>query len=242
LKHILTAGAVALCLSGCGGGASAGPGSSGPALVMARVKDAVVLDPSHATDGLSLNVTNEVMQNLVAFKPGSFELTGDVAKSWKSSAGGKTWTFELNPNLIFADGTPLDAKAVETAIAFGDRIVELGVAIKDIDERQAVAPTDLEIVEVVCRRDLDRAAPCLGIGMFVGDNGNAPPHQGQDHMLADEIAVTLAVGRNVRVACGETTVAAVWRRGRHCGLSRARIITPPWIPNGRRRLHPARPA
>jgi peptide/nickel transport system substrate-binding protein len=113
LRTILTAGAVALALSGCGGGASAGADSGGPPLVMARVKDAVVLDPSHAVDGLSLNVTNEVMQNLVAFKPGSFELTGDVAQSWKSSAGGKTWTFELKPNLVFADGTPLDAKAVK---------------------------------------------------------------------------------------------------------------------------------
>ncbi len=107
--------AVALPLSACGGSSAAGSGASGnaPPLVMARVKDAVVLDPSHATDGLSLNTTNEVMQGIVTFKPGSFDVVGDAAKSWTRSADGKTWTFELYPNLVFSDGTPLDAKAVK---------------------------------------------------------------------------------------------------------------------------------
>jgi peptide/nickel transport system substrate-binding protein len=107
---------IVLAFGGCGGGSSSS-GSSGDAggstLVMARVKDAVVLDPSHATDGLSLNTTNEVFQNLVQFKPGSFDIIGDAARKWSSSADGKTWTFELKPGLVFSDGTPLDAKAVK---------------------------------------------------------------------------------------------------------------------------------
>jgi peptide/nickel transport system substrate-binding protein len=103
--------ALALTLSACGGGGDANGGSA--PLVMARVKDAVVLDPSHATDGLSLNTTNEVMQNLVTFKPGSFDVVGDAAARWSASADGKTWTFELKPGLVFSDGTPLDAKAVK---------------------------------------------------------------------------------------------------------------------------------
>ena len=105
--------AVALCGCSAGGGASGGQGGNGSTLVMARVKDAVVLDPSHATDGLSLNTTNEVMQNLVTFKPGSFDVVGDAAQKWSASSDGKTWTFDLQPGLVFADGTPLDAKAVK---------------------------------------------------------------------------------------------------------------------------------
>jgi peptide/nickel transport system substrate-binding protein len=106
---------LAAALSACGGGSSSGgtAGADGPTLVMARVKDAVVLDPAHATDGLSLNTTNEVFQNLVQFKPGSFDVVGDAAQKWSSSADGKTWTFELKPGLVFSDGTPLDAKAVK---------------------------------------------------------------------------------------------------------------------------------
>ena len=80
---------------------------------MARVKDAVVLDPSHATDGLSLNTASETMQNIVTFKPGSFDVVGDAASRWSTSADGRTWTFDIRPGLVFADGTPLDAKAVK---------------------------------------------------------------------------------------------------------------------------------
>ena len=108
----LALAAAALSACGAGGGGSSG-GENGPTLVMARVKDAVVLDPAHATDGLSLNTTNEVMQNLVAFKPGSFDVVGDVARTWSASSDGKTWTFDLKPGLVFSDGTPLDAKAVK---------------------------------------------------------------------------------------------------------------------------------
>ncbi|BDE06347.1 ABC transporter substrate-binding protein [Vulcanimicrobium alpinum] len=104
--------ALALAASGCGGGSAAKAGS-GPLLVMARVKDAVVLDPSHATDGLSLNVTNEVMQNIVGLKPGSFEIVGEIARSWSVSDDGRTWTFELRPGLQFSDGTAADAAAVK---------------------------------------------------------------------------------------------------------------------------------
>ncbi|GAC1577699.1 MAG: ABC transporter substrate-binding protein [Candidatus Elarobacter sp.] len=105
-------------LSACGGGETAPGGANGaPAggatLVMARVKDAVGLDPSHVTDGLSLNTTNEVMQGLVTFKPGTFDVVGDAAQRWSASADGKTWTFDLKPGLVFSDGTPLDAAAVK---------------------------------------------------------------------------------------------------------------------------------
>lgn len=111
-----TTAAVLVLLAGacaCGGGSGSAGASSGATLVMARVKDAVVLDPAHATDGLSLNTTNEVMQNLVQFKPGSFDVVPDAARTWSVSGDGKTWTFDLKPNLVFSDGTPLDAAAVK---------------------------------------------------------------------------------------------------------------------------------
>ena len=111
MRAKLGALALFLALTACGGGGDAN-GAAAP-LVMARVKDAVVLDPSHATDGLSLNTTNEVMQTLVTFKPGSFDVVGDAAERWSASADGKTWTFELKPGLVFSDGTPLDANAVK---------------------------------------------------------------------------------------------------------------------------------
>jgi len=102
-----------LVLSACGGGSSNAAGTGGAQLVVARVKDAVGLDPATQTDGLSLQISQEVLQNLVRFKPGGFAIRPDAATSWKTSSDGKTWTFELAPNLKFSDGTPLDAKAVK---------------------------------------------------------------------------------------------------------------------------------
>ena len=51
---------------------------------------------------------------------------------------------------------------------------------KMLIERQAVPLPDLEIVEIVRRRDLDRAAARLGIGVFVGDDRDQPADQRQD--------------------------------------------------------------
>ena len=100
----------ALMLSACGGGPSGSPSSQ---LVVARVKDAIGLDPSRETDGLSLNITSEVFENLVRFKPGTFDVVPGLAKSWTSSPDGKSWTFVLQPGLKFSDGTPLDSGAVK---------------------------------------------------------------------------------------------------------------------------------
>ncbi len=84
-----------------------------PVLVVGRVKDAVVLDPAHATDGMSLNTTNEVLQNLVGFRPGTFDVVGEIAQHWSVAPDGRTWTFDLYPHQVFSDGTRLDAAAVK---------------------------------------------------------------------------------------------------------------------------------
>jgi len=101
---------LAIVVAGCGGSTTADIGSQ---LVMARVKDAVNLDPSHATDGLSLNTTIEVLENLVTFKPGTFDIMPALATKWSSDAAGTTWTFTLRSGAKFTDGTPADAAAVK---------------------------------------------------------------------------------------------------------------------------------
>ncbi len=70
---------------------------------------------------------------------------------------------------------------------------ELGLDVEHVDERQVVAPPDLEIVEVVRRRDLDRAGALLRIGIFIGDDGDAPSDQREDGVAPHEVAVALVV-------------------------------------------------
>ena len=55
-------------------------------------------------------------------------------------------------------------------------------------------PPDLEVVEVVRRRDLHRAGALLGIGIVVRHDRDAPADQRQDRVPADQMAVALVVG------------------------------------------------
>ncbi len=83
------------------------------------------------------------------------------------------------------------AVAQERFVAFE---IEIGFEVEHVDQRQLVPPSDLEIVEVVRRRDLDRAGALLGIGIFVRDDGNAPPDQRQDGVPPDQVAVAPVIG------------------------------------------------
>ena len=56
---------------------------------------------------------------------------------------------------------------------------EAALLIEHADLRQVVALADLEIVEVVRRRDLHRAGAFFGIGIFVGDDRNLRPTSGR---------------------------------------------------------------
>ncbi|GAC1653150.1 MAG: ABC transporter substrate-binding protein [Vulcanimicrobiaceae bacterium] len=102
-----------LALAGCGSSGTTDRTPGKDTLVVARVKDAITLDPAAAADGLSLNVTQEVLWGLVRFKPGSFEVAPALARQWRSSADGKTWTFTLKEGLKFSDGTAVNAPAVK---------------------------------------------------------------------------------------------------------------------------------
>ena len=81
-------------------------------LVFAGSADPVSLDGAFASDGESIRVIKQIVQTLVAQKPGTTSLIPQLATSWKSSTDGKTWTFNLRTGVKFHDGTPFNAKAV----------------------------------------------------------------------------------------------------------------------------------
>lgn len=49
------------------------------------------------------------------------KFVGDAAESWQTSADHLTYTFKLRPNVVFHDGTPVDATAVKFSI---DRLMD----------------------------------------------------------------------------------------------------------------------
>ena len=62
---------------------------------------------------------------------------------------------------------------------------------------------DLEVGRVVARRDLERPGAELALDAFVGDRGHAPLDEGDDDLLADEVAVALVAGVNRDCDVGE---------------------------------------
>lgn len=114
IRHILAV-AFAVSLAACGGANATAPGggAGNDTLVFGRNKDAVHLDPAVATDGMSLNVAALILEGLVRYKPGTFDVEPALASSWTNSADGKTWTFVLRHGVKFQDGSDFNADAVK---------------------------------------------------------------------------------------------------------------------------------
>ncbi len=87
------------------------PTAEQPVLV-GRAADAIALDPARITDSESSEVTEQIFDHLVRYKPDSTEIEPALAESWDKSPDGRVWTFHLRRNVRFHDGTPFDAEAV----------------------------------------------------------------------------------------------------------------------------------
>lgn len=68
---------------------------------------------SAATDGNSLIVHYNILENLVGTKPGTAELEPGLAAEWSANEDSTIWTFKLQEGVSFQDGTPLNAEAVK---------------------------------------------------------------------------------------------------------------------------------
>lgn len=108
-----------LALAACGGsddGTSEDDGGSEDkekTLVFARGGDSESLDPGSTSDGESSRVTRQVLETLLDFDEESFELKPGLAKEWEMSDDGLTYTFQLEEDVKFHDGTDFNAEAVK---------------------------------------------------------------------------------------------------------------------------------
>ena len=104
-------------------------------------------------------------------------------------------------------------EAVEAAIFLRRLVVQPGELVEDADGLELVAAADLEVVEVVRRRDLDRARALLRIGVFVGHDRDAPADQRQDRVLADQVLPLGIVGMHRHAGVAQHGLGP--RRGHH---------------------------
>ena len=114
----------ALVVAACGGGESTTPGGGGGGessaaadtgavkeggiLRMGTVSNPDSLNPFVGFSALSYIMFTETYPTLVQYDE-KYQIIGDLADSWETSADGKVWTFKIASNGKWSDGQPITA-------------------------------------------------------------------------------------------------------------------------------------
>jgi len=108
-----------------GAGAASGSNAAAPrfslqdgkTLIVAIPQATVQLDPAVAGAngyGDIIPINENITEGLTRYKNGTSEIEPALAESWTVSDDGLSYVFAIRQGVTFHDGTPLDAKAVET--------------------------------------------------------------------------------------------------------------------------------
>jgi peptide/nickel transport system substrate-binding protein len=87
-------------------------GRYGGRLVVGQRSEPKTLNPVTATDAVSREVIGRLMADLITINKASQQTEPALAKSWKMSADGRTFTLKLRKGIRFSDGHPFDADDV----------------------------------------------------------------------------------------------------------------------------------
>lgn len=99
------------------------PSLQKPALIKIGTTDKISdMDPANAYDFYTWEVLNNVAEGLMKYIPGGTDLTLGLAESYTVSTDGMVYIFNLRPNLMFDDGTPLNATDVKRSL---DRVIAI---------------------------------------------------------------------------------------------------------------------
>lgn len=121
LETIFTATltALALLLAACSSGSSSNSDSGNASnsrasqIVAAQVAEPKSLDPAADTAANDFRILVNLYDGLVGYAPHSLKIVPKLAKSWKTTHGGTVYIFKLRHGVQFADGTPVNAKAIK---------------------------------------------------------------------------------------------------------------------------------
>jgi peptide/nickel transport system substrate-binding protein len=87
-------------------------GASNNTLTIGWEVETKTLDPAGNTQNPDIWVQVNIFDHLVRVAPNGKDILPDLASSWSSSNGGKTYVFNLRSGAKFQDGTPITAKDV----------------------------------------------------------------------------------------------------------------------------------
>lgn len=141
--------AAALLLTACGSGTdpatsvgSDGEPVSGGVARVIQVREPLSLDPAILANnwvGQGL-LGNALYGTLMIDDPHTLELEYRMAEDFATSDGGATFLLTLRPDLMFTDGTPLDAEAVK---ANWDRILDPSLGSGSLTLASQIASTEV---------------------------------------------------------------------------------------------------
>ncbi|HNT02974.1 MAG TPA: glutathione ABC transporter substrate-binding protein [Bacillota bacterium] len=174
---------VMLLSVGCSSSGGEAPGAEAPSeagseastpakttLVYGVGVDATTMDPHFANNTPTGNVSFQVHENLTAFDdPKTMKPVGKLAKDWKISEDGLTWTFNLREGITFHDGAPFNAEAVKKNF---DRILnpDLGAPrrsnFKMIDRLEVVDEYTVNIITNVPYAALPQLLTCYNASIL----------------------------------------------------------------------------
>ena len=112
-RTLVLLAAIVLALAGC----KQRTGGAPTTFIFAHGSDVQKLDPADIDDGESVNTIAQVMEGLVRFRDGTFEIEPCLAESWTIAPDGLIYTFRIREGVRFHDGTPLDAEAARYSFA-----------------------------------------------------------------------------------------------------------------------------
>ena len=109
LKPLVVIAALTVALSAA---SVSGAGHQRVTLVFGASADPRILDPILVSDGESLRPIRQMFEGLMTVVPGTARVAPHLARSFRSSNRGRTWTFTLRRGVRFHDGTQFNARAV----------------------------------------------------------------------------------------------------------------------------------
>ena len=84
----------------------------GGTLIAGALADEVLFDQANTNDNPSIWAQQPIMDNLVRITPDGKGFVPDIAQSWQITDGGRIYTFQLNPQAKFCDGTQITSADV----------------------------------------------------------------------------------------------------------------------------------
>ena len=100
----LSVSAAGSLLAGCGGGDGGEDTAEKVKTTLLRLhldEDIQNLDPAIQPGHADSNVAGNIFQNLVSFKPGTYDQVNELAESWQGSEDGLRWDFTLKKGIQF---------------------------------------------------------------------------------------------------------------------------------------------